>query len=150
VEGRHDDLEEIEFDASAPLLDAFLDRIEAARREALRSQDPPPTRRLRGRFLVYRFDRTLETGEAEISSRNFFDVRDRPPISLWLETLTRSLPRETGSFEAAVLAYVPETCRVRAEAGRLACPNGSLVFLDEVGGELPNQLRGLVDEIEGG
>jgi len=150
VEGLHDDLEEIEFDVSAPLLDAFLDRIEAARREALRSQDSPPTRRPRGRFLVYRFDRTLETGEAEISSRNFFDVRDRPPMSLWLETLTRSLPREKGLFEAALLAFIPEACQARAEAGRCACPNGSLFFLDEVGGELPNQLRGLVDEVEGG
>ena len=143
-----DDLEEIESDLSAPLLDAFLDRIEAARTEALRNQHPHETRRLHGRFLIYRFDRTLETGEAEISSRHFFDARDRPPISLWLETLTRSLPGEKGSYEVALLAFIPEACRMRAEAGRRACPNGSLVFLDEVGGELLSQLRRLVDEIE--
>jgi hypothetical protein len=148
VDGLSDDLEDVEFDVSAPLLDAFLERIEAARREALRGQDRLLGQKPSGRFLLYRFDRTLETGESEIASRNFFDVRDRPPISLWLETLTRANSRKKGSFEVAVLVFIPEGYRIRAVAGREACPNGSLFFLDEVDGELSNQLRELVDDVE--
>lgn len=142
-----DELEELDFEVSAPLLDAFLARIEAARTEVLGVQDPPAIRKPRGRLLVHRFDRTLETGESQISSRHFFDVRDRPPISLWLETLTRAVARDEGVFEVAVLAFVPESCRLRAEAGRAVCPNGSLFFLDEVHGALSNQVYGLVDDI---
>jgi hypothetical protein len=148
IGGLHEDLEELECDVSAPLLDAFLDRIEAVRTEALPGQGALSKRRPRGRFLVRRFDRTLETGEAEISSRSFFDVRDRPPISLWVESLARAVPGSKGSFEVAVLAFIPEAFRTRAEAGREACVNGSLFFLDEVEGELANQLRALVDYYE--
>jgi hypothetical protein len=146
TESLREELEEIESDISAPLLDAFLDRVEAARTQALRGTDRAPRSKPQGRFLVYRFDRTLETGEAEISSRGFFDVRDRPPISLWLVTLTRAVARNKGSFEVAVLVFVPEACRTRAEAGREACSNGSIFFLDEFAGELPDQLRELVDD----
>jgi len=148
VDALRDELEDVELDVSAPLLDAFLDRIEATRTEALRGQDRLPGQKPRGRFLVYRFDRTLETGEAEIASRNFFDVRDRPPLSLWLETLTRATSRKKGSFEVAVVVFIPEAHRTRAVAGREACPNGSLFFLDEVDGELSNQLGGIVDDVE--
>ena len=71
-----------------------------------------------------------ETGEAEIESRGFFDVRDRPPVPLWIEAVSRSLPGRSGLHEVAVLVFVPEDCVAFARAGREACPNGSLYFLD--------------------
>ena len=43
--------------------------------------------------MVMEAGRSLSTGEAEIASRGFFDVRDRPPIGLWVESISRRIAR---------------------------------------------------------
>jgi len=139
------EFEELESDFSAPLLDAFLERMSSAREQALGIREVSTGRKPRGRFLVHRFGRSLSTGEAEVSSRFFYDVLDRPPASLWVETLTRAVSTDSGIYEVALLAFVPMTCVALAEAGRAACPSGSLLFIDEIDCMLPGQLNRLIE-----
>jgi len=141
-----EDLEDLDSDASTAAAEALLDRIARARAAEIdrrgASLNPSPG----GRFVLYRLAQSLETGEAEIASRGFFDVRDRPPLILWLEVVSRMFPLQSGAFDVAVLAFVPKDLVRRAEAGRRACVNGSLSFLDEAPGGLANQLLSLLGE----
>jgi hypothetical protein len=123
-----------------PLLETFLDRVEAARIEGLGPVPDPSSPRPPGRLLCHSFSRSLSTGEAEIASRGFFDSLDRPPIALWLEVVSRPMPRGSEAFEVCVLAFVPEQILARAIAGRKACPSGALAFLAEVSPTLTGQL----------
>jgi hypothetical protein len=147
-----DDLEELQTAASGIVLEALLDRIEMARNDVLRerSRDSGPADRSgrdlkpRGRFLFHRFADSLGTGEAEIAARGFFDVWDRPPISLWLEAFSRPMPRREGVFEVCVLAFVPQDCVARATAGRDSCSSGALFFYDEAECDLQVQLAAML------
>lgn len=121
-------MEEIEADPTAPIFDALLARIDAERRRAIGSDARREA--ASGGFVVHRFGRTLETGEAEVASRAFFDASDRPPVSLWIETLGRADAHATGEFEVAVLAFVPADCLERAAAGSRACPSGAVILFD--------------------
>jgi hypothetical protein len=142
--GHDDAFEELDAELSSPTLDALLDRIAMLRARAFKGAAPasevPPV----GRFLIHRFGCSLETGEAEVASRHFYDVRDRPPTALWLETLTRSRSEGSGDFEVGLLAFVPALDLERAEAGRRACSNGSLAFADEFDGDLAAQLAAVL------
>ena len=87
-------------------------------------------------WLLYRPGRSLRSGEAEVASRGFFDVADRPPPSVWVEALAR--PRAVGSSESEVgiLCAIPAAVRGAAEAGVDACPSGALAWLGGVDGPL--------------
>jgi hypothetical protein len=141
-----DELEELESESSGVVLDALLDRIEAARRESLAARDASRELGARGddpgsgRLLIHRLGASLGTGEAEVAARGFFDVWDRPPLALWLEALSRPLPRRPDAFELAVLVFVPAEAVEAATAGRRACSSGALCFLEELDGELCVQL----------
>ncbi|MEE8164389.1 MAG: hypothetical protein V3T64_02365 [Myxococcota bacterium] len=139
-----EELEELEAEASSLVLEALLDRIDRARTRALEGRVADQVSRPRGRFLCHRLSCSLATGEAEIAGRGFFDAMDRPPLVLWLEGISRPVPRRTGVCEVAVVAFVPENHLVRARAGREACPRGALAFLDEVSVALTSQLAPLL------
>jgi hypothetical protein len=144
-----EELEELEAEASSLALEALLDRIERARLRALEARIAEPALRPRGRFLCHRFSCSLATGEAEVAGRGFFDVLDRPPLALWLEGISRPVPRRTGVREVAVVAFVPENRLLRARAGREACPRGALAFLDEISVALTSQLASLLGAANG-
>lgn len=137
--------EDFEAELSAPVLDAVLERIDVARGSVIAGEIRTNGARPRGRWLVHRFGRSLETGEAEVSSRHFFDSWDRPPLSLWIDSLSRPLPHYEGAYETALLCFVPSVCLARASAGRRICPNGSLFFLDEIDCELSDQVGSFID-----
>ncbi len=80
-------------------------------------------------WLLYRPGRSLETGEAEIASRGFFDVRDRPPLGLWLEVLGRREAHAPEGVDLGILCWLPPDDRARARAGARACCTRSLLSL---------------------
>jgi hypothetical protein len=137
-------LEELDAGGSAAGVDDLLERLETARGALLVSRDCGAADETgSGSFLCYRPGRSLGTGEAELASRGLFDVMDRPPLGLWLESLARARPDRPGEFELAVLVWLPPDRVERARSGRAACPNGSLAFVDELSDELAAQLARL-------
>lgn len=126
-------------DATPQMLEALLEEIDALRPEPDASRPVPA-----GEFFVYRWGRSLATGEAEVASRGFFDVWDRPPPEFWVEVFVRPQPRNAAGDEVAVLAYVCEREVARAEAGRVACSSGALAGLAEVSPSLAEQLGPLL------
>jgi hypothetical protein len=90
-----------------------------------------------GLWLCHRPGRSLESGEAEVASRGFFDVRDRPPLGLWVDAIARPWPSRPGRFEVAVLCWIPADAAGRARAGRLHCPTGALALFEEVVSGVP-------------
>ena len=139
-----EELEELETEASSLVLESLLDRIEHARTRALAGCGAERASRPRGRLVCHRLSCSLATGEAEVAGRGFFDALDRPPLALWLEGISRPVPRRTGVDEVAVVAFVPANRLVQAHAGREACPRGALAFLDEVSAALSSQLAPLL------
>jgi hypothetical protein len=144
------DLEELDASPSLVVAQALLSRIDAHRREnralglAL-SEDVHGIGRGAGDWIGYRPARSLETGEAEIASRGFFDVRDRPPLGLWVDVVARARAAGSVAVDLAVLCYVPAEMEARAQAGRDLCPSGALVPLSDLSVVLDQEVRGLLD-----
>jgi len=126
------ELEELEAAPSVSACQALVDRVDAVRRGSLEpTVDPslPP-----GDWLLYWPGRSISSGEAEIASRGFFDVQDRPPLGLWLEAIARARAPRSREFEVAVLCYVPADVLERANAGCRLCPTGGLAMLEDFEG----------------
>ena len=147
-------LEELESDVSFGNAQDLLNEFDHTRCAALRgtergdgvsdtSPDSTASTRLvpTGGLICYWPGRSLSTGEAEIASRGFFDVLDRPPFVYWLEAIARRVGKSSELFEVAILAWIPASDFARAEAGRRACPNGALAMLTEVSTDLAQQLE---------
>ncbi len=136
-------LEELESAASLPtaedLLDVF-DRVRAGLTSELNDRDVGPSA---GTFFCYWPGRSLSTGEAELASRGYFDVMDRPPLANWLEAVARPMASHKQEFEVAILVWVPEADFERAQSGRRACGTESLALLSEVSTRLADQLQPL-------
>ena len=132
------ELEELEAAPTLAAADDLLDRIDRARRPLLTPRARSP---LVGDWLCYLPGRSLSTGEAEIASRGFFDVLDRPPPGLWLEAIGRHAPSAGSVDELAILCFVPEIAKASARAGREACGTGSLATVEQVSPALSRALR---------
>lgn len=130
------DLEELEQAPAPALCDALMETIERMRRALATARAAP----LAGDWLCYWPGRSLATGEADVASRGFFDVWDRPPPGLWVEAATRRLPGRP-DVELAVLCWVPEVALERARAGCAASPTRSLAWLADVSDPLHAQVR---------
>ena len=126
------ELEELEAAPSFSAGQALVDRVDAVRRGSLEPTVGPS--RPRGDWLLYRPGRSISSGEAEIASRGFFDIQDRPPLGLWLEALARARAPRSREFEVAVLCYVPADVLERANAGCRLCPTGGLAMLKDFKG----------------
>jgi hypothetical protein len=137
-------LEELESVTSlltaADLLDAF-DRVRADATSDFDGRDVGP---IAGAFFCYWPGRSLSTGEAELASRGYFDVMDRPPLANWLESIARPMASNQQEFEVAILVWVPEADLDRAHLGRRACGTGSLALLPEASTRLAEQLQPLL------
>lgn len=95
-----------------------------------------------GDWICHRPGRSLATGEAEIASRGYFDVEDRPPIGAWIALLVPA----SGADEADALgiaAWVEAKDVERARAGCRACPNGAVALLSEQAPEILARLRAI-------
>ncbi|HEB90004.1 MAG TPA: hypothetical protein ENI85_10570 [Deltaproteobacteria bacterium] len=146
-------LEELEVAASPAAASDLLDAIEGFV-ERLETAGPKNGRQASvgiggqdvraGVFVCYRPGRSLSTGEADVASQGFFDGMDRPPIGLWLERLARPRPWPGGSFEIAIVAWVPPEDRERAMRGCDANGGDSLDLLDDLAPEVGLQLRSLI------
>lgn len=104
----------------------------------------------RGDYLGHRPGRALATGEAEIASRGYFDVEDRPPIACWIGLLVPAIPAPKGEEDLVVVAWIPERALERARAGCRACPNGALLLLSESAPEAHRRLRAIEARIADG
>jgi hypothetical protein len=143
-------LDELESDPGQASLESLLEDLARLRDRKVRisserdseSDDGigPPG----GDWICYWPGRSLGTGEAEIASLGFFDVLDRPPLGLWLAALSRTWPGRSGSFEVALMAWVPPAAVERARAGQGACTSGSLDWMEQASPELEAQLRHLI------
>ena len=100
-----------------------------------------------GELLCFWPGRSLSTGEAELASRGFFDVMDRPPLAYWLEAIARPASGMNQAFEVAILVWIPSSEAERARKGRRACGNGSLAWLGEVSPELLEQLEPIANRL---
>ena len=87
---------------------------------------------------------SLDTGEAEIASRGFFDSGDRPPLALWVAAVTRARAVGSQELEIAILCYAPADVAGRVRAGFEACPNGALRSLESLSRVLSEQLEVLL------
>ena len=122
------ELEELEAAPSFSDCQALVDRVDVVRRRSLEPAvdlSLPP-----GDWLLYWPGRSISSGEAEIASRGFFDIQDRPPLGLWLEAIARARAPRSHEFEVAVLCYVPADVLERAHAGCRLCPTGGLAMLE--------------------
>jgi hypothetical protein len=140
------EFEELESEPSLAAAEALLAQIDELRRARVApSKDPAGTtpRSLGGEWFCYWPGQSLSTGEAEIASRGFFDIRDRPPVGLWVETLGRKRGGASRAYEVAVLCWIPPAVAESAWAGRRACASGCLSGLAEVSDALCDQIRGL-------
>ncbi len=156
-EALESELEELAQAPSRECALALLEAIEARRRAAGATAPEgggpvgaPGALLARGDYVGHRPGRSLATGEAEIASRGYFDVEDRPPLASWIGLLV-SAPRTPARDEAlVVVAWVPESVLERARAGCRACPNGALVPLAEIAPEAHRLLRALEARLAGG
>ncbi|MBK7950795.1 MAG: hypothetical protein IPK00_19070 [Deltaproteobacteria bacterium] len=147
-------LEELDVAPSRLTAEDLLEALDGLRDEALASATPdargdgaPPAAlpvereelERDGGFVVHRPGRSLSTGEAEIASRGYFDVVDRPPIATWLGVLDAT---SDGVDDGVwIAAWVGPREVERARAGCRACPNGALVWLDDVSSPAAAQLQ---------
>ena len=127
-----DELEELESAPSLSACQALVNRVDALRRGL--PEPPPDPSQPRGDWLLYWPGRSVSSGEAEIASRGFFDVQDRPPLGLWVEAIARARAPGSREFEIAVLCYVPADALEPANAGCGVCPTGALAMLEDFEG----------------
>lgn len=97
----------------------------------------------RGDYVCHRPGRSLATGEAEIASRGYYDVEDRPPIVSWVAALASAAAPSRERDEIAIVAWIPPADLERARAGNRACPNGALILLSDLAPDVHRQLRAL-------
>ena len=131
---------------------ALLETIDALRREAVAAlsvdlSGPSDLARRAGLledadFVCHRPGRSLNTGEAEIASRGYFDAEDRPPLACWIGVLTSSATSAGDDADFVIVAWTSPGDRARARAGRQACPNGALALIAELSPPAAEQLRG--------
>jgi hypothetical protein len=151
-------LEELESSPSLPGLESLLGEIDVARGRLGSARRTPeecvsaafssssaapigsPELRSRGGLVCYWPGRSIETGEAEVASRGYFDARDRPPLLGWLTAIARPHADRSRDFEVAVLAWVPPADLEHARRGVRACASGALAWLEEVSKPLSLQL----------
>lgn len=151
-------LEELESGASLASVLDLLERIEGARNEAsaetgdrraraggLASSSRPPG----GELISYWPGRSLSTGEADVASRGFFDVLDRPPIGFWIEAVARPTDTTRVEFETVIIGWIPADDVTRATAGRRACTSGALAMLSEASEALAAQLGPILTDRSG-
>ncbi|MBJ18382.1 MAG: hypothetical protein CL933_03055 [Deltaproteobacteria bacterium] len=151
VEALTAELEELEDAPSLIVAEDLLDRIGRARRSLLKDRFSPLSATqapLAGEWLCYWPGRSLSTGEAEIASRGFFDIRARPPIGLWIEAIGRRRGRSSAAHELSIICWVPPEAVRDARAGREACAAGSssLAFVSEISDVLNEQMRALRED----
>jgi len=146
------ELEELAANPSRVSALALLEAIDGLRRgarDALRSRaDPGAAARraallARGDYVCHRPGRSLATGEAEIASRGYYDVEDRPPIASWIAALAPAAGPSRECDDIAIVAWIPPADLERARAGSRACPNGALTLLSDLAPEIDRQLRAL-------
>jgi hypothetical protein len=138
-----EDLEELDAAPTVSLAQVILDRIRGMRaahgpagpalgtdRAGGGSGDP-------GFWLCFRPGRSLGGGEAEVASRGFFDVFDRPPLGLWVDVIARPKPSVEGAFEVALLCWIPPDAAERARAGLAHCPTGGLALFEALVAGVP-------------
>lgn len=94
-----------------------------------------------GSLLCYFPGRSLSTGEAEIASRGYFDVLDRPPLSSWAAAVGRSSGGPGQVFEVGILAWVAAEDAALARAGCAASAVPSLMPIEEVSEAIAGQWR---------
>lgn len=92
-------------------------------------------------FVCHRPGRSLNTGEAEIASRGYFDAEDRPPLACWIGVLASSATSAAEEADFVIVAWTSPGDRERVRAGRQACPNGALVLIAELSPPAAEQLR---------
>jgi hypothetical protein len=156
-------LEELERNPSLAGLESLLEEIDATRRLVVGAQRTPgqpgpaasgsssaafagsPEPRSRGGLICYWPGRSIETGEAEIASRGYFDAWDRPPLLEWLTAIARPQPDRLSDFEVALVAWVPPADLERARVGSRACTSGALAWLEDVSKPLWLQLATAVE-----
>ena len=146
------ELEELVSTPSRVSVLALLEAIDGLRRGArdvLRSKSEAGAvaRRAallaRGDYVCHRPGRSLATGEAEIASRGYYDVEDRPPLASWITLLGSAAGPSRECDDIAIVAWIPPADLARARAGSRACPNGALTLLSELAPEAFRQLRAL-------
>lgn len=144
-----EELEELDSDPSLATANDLLDQFDRARLAAVapfpEAEDP---RAMGGELICYYPGRSLSTGEAELASRGFFDLIDRPPLAYWVEAIARPSGSTRDAFEVAILIWVPGPELDRAEAGLQACRNGSLESLREASKNLYDQVRPTLDAVD--
>ncbi len=102
-----------------------------------------------GDWVCHRPGRSLATGEAEIASRGYFDVEDRPPIGAWIALLVPASGADEGDA-LGIAAWVEAKEVERARAGCRACPNGAAVLLSEQAPEILARLRAIEARVSRG
>lgn len=132
---------DLEEESALPALEEALDLLTMRRRSALAAaQDRERGEVEGGRLLVCELDMSIGSGEAEAASEGFFDVDDRPPWDLWLACFGKTRPAQPEEPIACLIAWVPDSLRARAEAGVRSSSSRCLLWVDEVGGALADQL----------
>ena len=133
------ELEELDSVPSLEIAQDLLDRIDRRRRSVVEElESTVPNTGVR-EWICFWPGRSLATGEAEIASRGFFDVLDRPPLEFWLEAMGRRSRSRADTFELAILCWIPPAQVERARAGRRAVAAEALAFLDEVSDAVSTQ-----------
>lgn len=92
-----------------------------------------------GLFVAHRPGRSLATGEAEIASRGWCDVRDRPPLDGWIGVLP-GVDGAGGDADFWIVVWVPPADAARAQAACRACPNGAISLLEALAPALEAEL----------
>ena len=94
-----------------------------------------------GEILCYFPARSLATGEAEVSSRGYFDVLDRPPLWSWIASVGRPADGAVEGFEVGILAWVASDDRALARAGCRASAAPSLLSIEDASDAISRQWR---------
>lgn len=121
------ELDELESAPSLVSASSLLNAIDQMRSEVLadasghasdnmRALDTP-SEAWAGSLLCYFPGRSLSTGEAEVASRGYFDVFDRPPLWNWVSVVGRRVGRAAEDFEVGILAWVAAEDAARALDG---------------------------------
>ena len=149
IDGLEVELEELAASPSRVAALALLEAIDGLRDQARERTSSDPIARsgsttplAGGDYVCHRPGRSLATGEAEIASRGYFDVQDRPPIASWIGVLA-SQPARASDDDGAIIAWVAAGDLERARAGCAACESGALRLLSDLAPEAHLQLRAL-------
>ncbi len=125
VEALAGELDELESAPSLASASSLIEAIDQLRREGIENAssvaNSAETDALGaasvGSLLCYFPGRSLSTGEAEVASRGYFDVLDRPPLWSWVAVVGRRAGGTAQDFEVGILAWIaPEDAAV-ARAG---------------------------------